>query len=343
MGIPTLPRADPSLKFDRRPAWIVVRYLMARTPRVEYSELPAGFHASINRALGAEVVSASNAGGGFSPGPAAACVLDDERTVFIKACSFGMNAVATAMHQREAAVLAEMPRSIPAPAFVAAVDVDGWFGLVTEHIDGVMPVPPFSPAEVDGVLQTVTDLALAGARCPLQVADPVGTHDAERATRWAWRQLRDDGQREAAGSWVGDHLDQLVEIEADWVEAAAGEALVHRDLRADNMLLTESRGVVVDWATASVGAPWVDLVGLLPDLHLGGGPDPHVAFGAHPVGAAAPSDAVDCYLASLSGYFTRQSLQPPIPGITGLREFQAAQGRISRRWLAARLGWDSEI
>lgn len=313
---------------------------MARTPRIEYRDLPGSFRDSLVEAIGAHVVSAVNATGGFTPGPAAVCELDDGRSVFVKACSFEMNHFAAAMHQREATVLAEMPSSIPAPRLLASVEVGDWFGLVTEHVQGVMPVPPFSDEEVDGVLQTVTDLAVAGAVCPVDIADPIGTHDAELDARWAWRQLRDKGGVSRSGEWVGRHIDELIALEAGWVEAAAGGALVHRDLRADNMLLTEHGGVVVDWASASVGAPWVDLVGLLPDLRLGGGPDPHVAFGAHPVGAAAPAAEVNCYLASLAGYFTRQSLQQPIPGVTGLREFQSAQGQISRGWLAERLGWD---
>lgn len=136
--------------------------------------------------------------------------------------------------------------------------------------------------------KTVTDLADASAVCPIEIANPVGTHEAERSSRWAWRKLRDE------------------------------------DLGK------------------SVGAPWIDLLGLLPDLQLGGGPDPHEAFAAHPVGAAAPAGEVDCMLASLAGYFTRQSMQPAIPGVAGLREFQGAQGRGARRWLARRLRWEPE-
>ncbi len=318
---------------------------MAGSPRLDYSALPLEFRQSIDAAVGARVVSATNAKGGFTPGPAATCVLDDGHTVFIKARSSELSFLATAMHQREAAVLAELPVTFPAPNLLATVEAGDWFALITEHIDGAMPTAPFSATEVDGILQTVADLADASAVCPIEIADPVGTHEIERESRWAWRQLRDEGlrdERQPGSRWVTDHLRQLVELEANWIDAASGAALLHRDLRADNILLVSDGGVAVDWAAASTGAPWIDLLGLLPDLHLGGGPDPHVAFADHPIGAAAPSNDVDCYLASLAGYFTRQSLQPPIPGVSGIREFQAAQGEISRRWLASRLGWVSE-
>jgi hypothetical protein len=44
-------------------------------------------------------------------------------------------------------------------------------------------------------------------------------------------------------------------------------------------------------------------------------------------------------IAAVAGFFTNQSLQAPSPGIPGIRQFQAAQGEIARRWLAERTGW----
>ena len=47
----------------------------------------------------------------------------------------------------------------------------------------------------------------------------------------------------------------------------------HGDLRADNILLTQDGVVIVDWPGASVGAPWVDMLGMAPSVVLEGGPD----------------------------------------------------------------------
>jgi hypothetical protein len=71
---------------------------------------------------------------------------------------------------------------------------------------------------------------------------------------------------------------------------------------ADNVLLTDDRVVIVDWPYACRGAAFVDVVIL----------------------AAC----------ALAGYFTQRSLEPPPPGIPTVRAFQAAQGEITRRWLA---------
>jgi hypothetical protein len=39
-------------------------------------------------------------------------------------------------------------------------------------------------------------------------------------------------------------------------------------------------------------------------------------------------------LCALGGYFTYQSLQPAPAGLPTVRAFQAAQGEVTRRWLA---------
>jgi hypothetical protein len=40
----------------------------------------------------------------------------------------------------------------------------------------------------------------------------------------------------------------------------------------------------------------------------------------------------------VAGFFTRQALLPPPPGLPTLRAFQRAQGEVARAWLARRAG-----
>ena len=140
--------------------------------------------------------------------------------------------------------------------------------------------------------------------------------------------------------WSRRHLERLAELDAQAPAATVGTHLVHVDTRTDNVLLAATGpddDVIVDWPGAARGAPWIDLVGLLPALHLDGGPPPADLFAAHPLGRRADAAAVDAYLAAIAGYLTRQSLLPPPPGLPTVRAFQAAQGAIARRWLAERL------
>lgn len=312
--------------------------------RLDFFDLPTAAVAEVERIAGDRVITATTPTGGFTLGPASVCTLSEGGTVFVKASHPSVSDAVTDMHRREAEVLAALPPTHPAPNLIGHFEVEGWFGLVTEAVDGIAPGGPLgdAPEIVDRVFELVATLAEAGATCPLDDASPIGSDQRERASRWAWKQLRDDGLAGALDTWSATHLDQLVALEADWIDAGTGDTLVHRDLRTDNMVLATDGAtgdIAVDWATASRGAVWVDLVGLLPSLRMQGGADPETAFRAHPVGAAAEPDAVTCWLASIAGYFTRSALLPAPPGLARLRRFQHDQGVVARTWLNNRLGW----
>lgn len=134
---------------------------------------------------------------------------------------------------------------------------------------------------------------------------------------------------------IGD----LARLESNYSTAIDGENVVHLDLRTDNIILgaAVSDDVIVDWPGACRGAGWIDLVALLPSLHLDGGPEPEEVFQASTIGQFADAGAVDVFLASIAGYFTRMSLLLPPPGPPTVRQFQAAQGVIARAWLQRRL------
>jgi Phosphotransferase enzyme family len=117
----------------------------------------------------------------------------------------------------------------------------------------------------------VTAMAAALTRHP---HDP-SIADRLRESFAGWRRL---AAAHAAGDdltgldpWAARHLDRLARLEAAWPQATEGSALLHLDLRADNLLLTPT-GVAVDWPYACAGAAWVDLLLLLPSVAMQGGP-----------------------------------------------------------------------
>ena len=120
--------------------------------------------------------------------------------------------------------------------------------------------------------------------------------------------------------------------------ALKGETLLHTDLRADNILLTPERTWFVDWPHASIGPAWLDVVALAPSVTMQGGPPPEEVIARHYACRGGDGDAITAAVVSIAGYFTRQALQPPPPGIPTVRAFQAAQGVVARRWVAERLG-----
>jgi hypothetical protein len=83
----------------------------------------------------------------------------------------------------------------------------------------------------------------------------------------------------------------------------------------------------------------VDLLCLAPSVTMQGGPPPQDVLARYPNIDEVDPHAISAAVAAVAGYFTRQSLEPPPPGIPTVRAFQAAQGVVAREWLAQRTGW----
>jgi hypothetical protein len=305
--------------------------------RCEWVDVPVHIRAEVERILGASIVAARNIDGGFSPGPAARCDLDDGRVVFVKAAGKALNPISPAMHRREAEVLAVLPAELPSPKLIGVADDGDWVAIVTTWIDGTMPTAPLTETDVSRVLRVADRLSEQGHGVGANVLQPAAVVHADLAGHW--RHLIDEP---VAGldSWTSAHLGDLASLESHFASVIEGEHVVHFDLRIDNIVLgaTENDDVVVDWPNACIGAGWIDLVAMLPSLRLDGGLEPEEALGRSAVASTAEPAAVDVFLAAIAGYFTRMSLLPPPPGLPTVRQFQAAQGDIARTWLRQRLG-----
>jgi aminoglycoside phosphotransferase (APT) family kinase protein len=304
--------------------------------RSAWRDVPASVRGAVDAVLGAAVVSTDGVSGGFSPGPAVRAVLDDGRTVFVKAAGTVLNPHSPRMHRREAAVLGVLAPPVPAPRLLGVVDDGDWVALAIEWIAGRTPSAS-DPDDVrrllgllDRMADTTADIDLPG----------IGTFaDTHRNLLGHWIRLADE-PLPGLDDWSRRHLGRLADVDASTPAATAGRHLVHVDTRTDNVLLADTGptgDVLVDWPGAARGAPWIDVVVLLPALHLDGGPPPADVFAAHSAGGRADPHAVDAFVASVAGYFTRQALLPPPPGLPTVRAFQAAQGVIARDWAAQRL------
>ena len=104
--------------------------------RAEWTSVPTEVRSVVDMIAGAPNVRATNVAGGFSPGPAVRCDLADGKRVFVKACGERLSTHASAMHRREAAVMAAIPIAAPVPRLIGAYDDGDWVALVIELVDG---------------------------------------------------------------------------------------------------------------------------------------------------------------------------------------------------------------
>ncbi|WP_298457968.1 phosphotransferase family protein [uncultured Cellulomonas sp.] len=309
--------------------------------RLGWQDLPRPVRARIAERAGAEVIAETGATSGFSPGFASVLELGDGREVFVKAVSSEQNPHSPELARREIAVAPALPDDVPAPRLLWSDDDGTWVVLAFEAVHGRSPVLPWRPDDLVRVLAVLDALATTAPVEP-HALEPVTATLAEEFT--GWRRLADgpvELVRQAAGlagepgAWALEHLDELVEREAGWARAAAGDALVHGDLRADNVILDDATCWLVDWPHAGVGAAWLDLALMLPSVAMQGGGDPDVIFRAQRVAADVDDEALRAVLTALAGYFAHGALQPAPPGIPNLRRFQAAQALATIGWLRA--------
>jgi aminoglycoside phosphotransferase len=305
--------------------------------RLPWQAIPGHLRDQVAGMLGARVLVAQTQPGGFSPGVAARLTLADGRRAFVKAVDEA-NPESPDIHRSEARIAAALGTETPAPRLLDSVDADGWVILLFEDIDGWMPAQPWRSDELSRVLDAMTDLAAALSPAPID-APPAATRFHSLGHGW-----RDLAAAQAAGNdltdvspWTRERVSDLVELEARWGAAVTGSTLAHADIRADNILLTRSRVVFVDWPWACLAQRWFDLVAFLPSVAMQGGPPPEQVLATHPVARGADPDDVTAVVAALAGTWTYLARQPDPPGIPTLRAFQRAQGAIALDWLAQRV------
>ncbi len=313
-----------------------------RGVRLHWPDMPRRVRSEVEAWLGARVVRAVTQPAGFSPGVAAVLTAYDGRQVFIKAVCPDPNPITPTMHRQEINVVSAMPDAVSVPRLLWSYDEgkDGWVALVFEYVAGRHPVQPWRIDELDRVVAAMEDLGATLTPSPLRNSI-VGTASDMFATEiCGWRQMVDHPTSlfHRLDEWSRRHLETLAAIEETAVGALAGDTLLHMDIRADNILLTPERVWFLDWPHACNGPSWLDVVAFAPSVAMQGGPPPEEIISKHSACGAADTDPITSAVVSIAGYFTRQALLPPPPGLPTVRAFQAAQGMVARRWAAQRTG-----
>jgi aminoglycoside phosphotransferase (APT) family kinase protein len=308
--------------------------------RLQWCDLPDVVRETIERGVGGRVTHAESREGGFSPGLASILTLRGRGRVFVKAVGAKRNEFTLVAIRREAEVLAELPAIVPAPRlhwrFDGELDGDDWAIVIMDAVDGRTPAQPWRPDELSRFLRAASVLAESlEPRPPVPAAVFTEAYDFHR-----WSALAADPASAARlDPPIRGRLDDLARLDQGFDEAAAGGALLHGDLRADNVLLTASSVAIVDWPSIAIGARWLDLLFALPSVAMHGGGDPDELWRGHPLSMGVDDDAINSVVAGMAGFFIDRSLQPALPLLPTIRQFQRAQGLQALRWLAGRLDW----
>ena len=299
--------------------------------RIGWADLPDHVRAEVERIIGAPVVSAVSQPGGFSPGTADRVRTADGRRAFVKAVSPAQNEHSPVMHRQEARVSAALPATAPAPDLLGVFDDGHWVALVLADVEGRHPAPPWRADELDRVLAALDTLADECTPAPVPGLRPVA--EALSVDLGGWERIAADPPADL-DPWTAAHLDDLCALAARARTVLTGDTLVHLDIRADNLLITDDGQVtVVDWPWACLGPAWLDRLLLLINVRLFGGHDTEALLRRCARRTGADPADLRSVLAGMGGFFADAARLPPAPGLPTLREFQRAQADAVVGWL----------
>jgi Phosphotransferase enzyme family len=210
-------------------------------------------------------------------------------------------------------------------------DVLGWFddgelpALVLDDLSGCVWPPPWTAARIESLFETLARIA---GQEPPPHTPAVGAAIIMPETGWAFV-AQDPVPLLSLGlctrGWLDGALPTL--IGAADPRLLDGTALLHTDVRSDNLCFRAGATLLVDWNHTSVGNAEIDVAFLLPSLHLEGGPAPQKVAPHVTPGMAA----------HVAGYFAGRAGLPAPPTAPLVRHIQRRQLEVALPWAAALL------
>jgi phosphotransferase family enzyme len=261
-------------------------------------------------------------GRGYSVAFRAVAELEDGRTAFVKA---GTEPVTSGFLREEI----RFYRAVQEPFMPALLGFDQNEPpiVVLEDLSGGRWPPPWDATSIDAVRETLAAVAATPA--------PAGLSAIEERRDWlcgGWAEIEREPHRFLSLGVIPDgSLDAALPALRAAAESAPieGGALIHLDVRSDNVCLTERGAVLVDWNHACRANPDLDVACWLPSLRLEGGPAPQELL-----------PAAGGFAALLAGFFGSRAGLPAPETAPDVRRIQLGQLRASLDWAALELGLD---
>jgi len=296
----------------------------ARRAAGREAPVSAAIVARVEALLGERVVATRGVTGGFSSAARFVVELAGGATAFVKA----------AVDDDTARWLRDELRIYRDPDLAAAGIAPGLIAveddpplIVLEDLSDARRPPPWTPGDVRAVLDLLDRVHAA----PVPASLPGSDRYAPGFRGWA-RTAEDPAPVLrlclCSERWLEGALPALVAAEA--AMELEGDALLHLDVRSDNLAIRPDGAVLFDWNWACRGNPDLDAAFWSPHLALEGGPKPWELRPGRPDLAAAVAGFF-CFHAGLP---TGRPGDPP----PAVRDFQMRQGVVALDWAARELG-----
>lgn len=323
---------------------------MSRTgieAKLPWKRVPKALRQQVDTALGAPVIRAARIWGGYTPTPTYRLVLANGRHAFFKGTFEVSSEVSKYALQYEERVYRDLRSTLGKwmPQWYATLHHADWHVLLLEDL-GPKSVPPWTPARTRTITHAVAAFhqSTLGSQFPAWLSRP-----DEQLSRLNWRQTVQESQEfRNIAALVGQEAPQALE----WFHKVAPTidrlmkhpalrkepyAILHGDIRSDNLRFTRGQLYLFDWPAITVGRPEWDIVAFAQSVTVEGGPSSEQIMTWYGEQFPLNSSAVECALAWWLTYFADRSWRPEIPGLPRVRRFQRQQLAtltywISRQW-----------
>ncbi len=300
--------------------------------------------------LGARVVRAARAFGGYGPSATFVLGLDDGRRAFFKGVyPLPAGSAVRWANDEEERVYLELAELIDpwAPAYYGSLRVDGWHAMLIEAVRG-RRVPPWTPGVAKAAMRSYAsfhsrtiDTALPTWLSRTQHHEFAGFWKAISADEEALGRLcahcpTPALERDAA-QWIRATAPELIASEEPLLNAARF-ALLHFDTRSDNIRVDRDLLRIFDWPWTCVGPSEFDLAAFAQSIWGEGGPDPDQLARWYAEVLPLNEDVLTAAAVGLAGYFADRGSQPHVPALPRLRAFQRRQFKATFAWALRRLG-----
>jgi hypothetical protein len=270
-------------------------------------------------AVGTRPVCWERRGGGYTANDRFTVLLDDGRRVFVKhAPAQNLAEFLRAEHRLYAALGAPYM-----PELLGWDDPGGhgqWPMLVLEDLSDAEWHPEWTRERVHAVRTALRQVATTPAPDWLRPA-----REAMDGMLDGWSVIEADPEPFLSlGICSRVWLERALPALAAAAESAPldGGALLHLDVRSDNLCIRDGHALIVDWNWACVGNPDLDVACWLPSLACEGGPQPYEVL-----------DDAGAFASMLAGYWgSVAGTPPPETAIPAVRDLQ-------RRLLVVALDW----
>ena len=309
-----------------------------------WKSIPHAVRQQINAALGANVVRATRMWGGYGPTPTYRLVLANRRRAFLKGTYQASNAFAKQALLDEERVYRDLSSVLGKwmPQWYVTVHCDDWHILILEDL-GPKSVPPWTPARTRAITHALAAFhsSTLDSQFPVWLSQP-----AEYLSHVNWAQTVQESQEllniavlagEAAPQalvWL-QHLSPTIDhLMRQPTLTEEPHAILHGDIRSDNLRFIRGRLYLFDWPAITVGRPEWDIVAFAQSVTVEGGPPPEQIIAWYGERFPVNTDAIDCALAWCLTYFADRAWRPEIPGLPRLRRFQCQQLATLAFWAA---------